>query len=99
VGECFFLYQATRVVPDKRPLNGVCACERVRVCVCVCVGCTDVVAQMIVYTLVHPPFSLLLFSLSIFYSIPAMALLKFVYCLGDIVALLQATVGFPSSLW
>ena len=76
----------------------VCACACVGVCVCVC-GCTDVVAQMIVYTLVHPPFSLLLFSLSIFYSIPAMALLKFVYCLGDIVALLQATVGFPSSLW
>ena len=28
VGECFFWYQPTRVVPDHRPLNG---------CVCVCV--------------------------------------------------------------
>ena len=27
VGECFFWYQPTRVVPDERPLNG---------CVCVC---------------------------------------------------------------
>jgi len=27
VGECFFSYRPTRVVPDKRPLNG---------CVCVC---------------------------------------------------------------
>jgi len=27
VGECFFWYRPTRVVPDKRPLNG---------CVCVC---------------------------------------------------------------
>ena len=32
VGECFFRYRPTRVVPDKRPLNG-CVC----VCVCVCV--------------------------------------------------------------
>jgi len=29
VGECFFWYQPTRVVPDQRPLNG---------CVCVCVS-------------------------------------------------------------
>jgi len=28
-GECFFWYRPTRVVPDKRPLNGC-------VCVCVC---------------------------------------------------------------
>jgi len=28
VGECFFWYRPTRVVPSKRPLNG---------CVCVCV--------------------------------------------------------------
>ena len=28
VGECFFWYRPTRVVPDKRPLNG---------CVCVCI--------------------------------------------------------------
>jgi len=28
VGECFFWYRPTRVVPDQRPLNG---------CVCVCV--------------------------------------------------------------
>ena len=29
MGECFFQYRPTWVVPDKRPLNG---CE----CVCVC---------------------------------------------------------------
>ena len=29
VGECFFWYRPTRVVPDQRPLNGC-------VCVCVC---------------------------------------------------------------
>jgi len=36
VGECFFCYRPTRVVPDKRPLNScvcVCVCVRVRVCV------------------------------------------------------------------
>jgi len=33
VGECFFWYRPTRVVPNQRPLNGcVCVC----VCVCVC---------------------------------------------------------------
>ena len=40
VGECFFWYRPTRVVPDKRPLNGcVCVCACVRACVraCVCV--------------------------------------------------------------
>ena len=26
VGECFFWYQPTRVVPDQRPLNGRCCC-------------------------------------------------------------------------
>jgi len=26
VGECFFWYKPTRVVPDKRPLNGCCCC-------------------------------------------------------------------------
>jgi len=31
VGECFFWYRPTRVVPEQRPLNG-CV-----VCVCVCV--------------------------------------------------------------
>ena len=37
MGECFFRYQRTRVVPDNGPLNG---CVRVRVCmleVC-CIG-------------------------------------------------------------
>jgi len=33
VGECFFWYRPTRVVPDRRPLNG-CVC----VCVCVCMS-------------------------------------------------------------
>jgi len=46
MGEYFFWYRPTRVVPDKRPLNGcvcVCVCVRacvracVRVCVCACV--------------------------------------------------------------
>jgi len=26
VGECFFWYRPTRVVPEKRPLNGRCCC-------------------------------------------------------------------------
>jgi len=26
VGECFFWYRPTRVVPDQRPLNGRCCC-------------------------------------------------------------------------
>jgi len=30
VGECFFWYPLTRVVPDKGPLNG-CVCARVRI--------------------------------------------------------------------
>ena len=38
VGECFFWYQSTRVVPDQRPLNGcVCACV-VFWCLCTAVG-------------------------------------------------------------
>jgi len=42
VGECFFRYRPTRVVPDQRPLNCcvcVCVCvrARVRACVRVCV--------------------------------------------------------------
>ena len=28
-GECFFWYRLTRVVPDKRPLNGCCCCCKV----------------------------------------------------------------------
>ena len=36
VGECFFWYRPTRVVPDKRPLNG-CVCVCVRACVHACV--------------------------------------------------------------
>ena len=31
VGECFFWYRPTRVVPDKRPLNGC-------VCLCLCLS-------------------------------------------------------------
>ena len=35
MGECFFWYWPTRVVPDKRPLNGcVCACVCAFACVC-----------------------------------------------------------------
>ena len=34
MGECFFCYRPTWVVPDKRPLNG-CVCACVRACVCV----------------------------------------------------------------
>jgi len=38
VGECFFWYRPTRVVPDKGQVNGgVCVCVCVRACVCVCV--------------------------------------------------------------
>jgi len=37
LGECFFWYQPTRVVPDKRPLNG-CVCVCVCLCVCLCVS-------------------------------------------------------------
>ena len=34
MGECFFWYRPTRVIPDKRPLNGgVCVCACVRACV------------------------------------------------------------------
>jgi len=43
VGECFFWYRPTRVVPDKRPLNG---------CVCVCIFLTvlfDSISQVIDY--------------------------------------------------
>jgi len=32
VGECFFWYRRTRVVPDQRPLNSRCCC-----CMCACV--------------------------------------------------------------
>jgi len=35
-GECFFWYRPTRVVPDKRPLNGCCCC------CCWCYCCTYV---------------------------------------------------------
>ena len=31
VGECFFWYRPTRVVPDQQPLNGCCCC-----CYCCC---------------------------------------------------------------
>jgi len=44
VGECFFWYWPTRLVPDQRPLNGcvcvcacACACARACTCVRVCV--------------------------------------------------------------
>ena len=40
VGECFFWYRPTRVVPDQRPLNG-CVC----VCVCVWYRLTQVVLE------------------------------------------------------
>ena len=32
MGECFFWYRPTQVVPDQRPLNG-CVCVCVRACV------------------------------------------------------------------
>ena len=41
MGECFFWYRLTRVVPDKRPLNGC-------VCVCVCVVAVEQSNQLIV---------------------------------------------------
>ena len=36
MGECFFWYRPTRVVPDQRPLNGRCCC----CCCCYCSTCT-----------------------------------------------------------
>ena len=36
VGECFFWYRPTRVVPDKRLLNS-CVCVRACACACMCV--------------------------------------------------------------
>jgi len=39
VGECFFWYRPTLVVPDKRPLNG-CVCVCVHACVCDLFSCT-----------------------------------------------------------
>jgi len=36
VGECFFWYRPTQVIPDPMPLNG-CACVCVRACVRACV--------------------------------------------------------------
>ena len=48
MGECFFWYWPTWVVPDKGPLDGcVCVCVYVcvRACVCVCnIRRTNVVA-------------------------------------------------------
>ena len=35
VGECFFWYWPTRVVPDERPLNGRCCCVVVQLLVVV----------------------------------------------------------------
>ena len=40
VGECFFWYRPTRVVPDQRPLNG---------CVCVCVFSWPYIAKICVF--------------------------------------------------
>ena len=37
MGECFFWYQPTWVVPDKGPLNG-CVCSSVTVSGCFCQG-------------------------------------------------------------
>ena len=47
MGECFFWYRPTRVVPDQRPLNGcVCVC----VCVCACVrACVRARARVCVF--------------------------------------------------
>ena len=53
VGECFFWYRPTQVVPDKGPLNG-CAC----VCVCVC-ACVRMRACMhLCFCLFYAPFLL-----------------------------------------
>jgi len=41
VGECFFWYRPTRVVPDQRPLNSR------RYCCCCCVGCIYFIATHI----------------------------------------------------
>ena len=33
MGECFFWYRPTRVVPDQRPLNGSCCCCNKHICI------------------------------------------------------------------
>jgi len=40
VGECFFWYRPTRVVPDQRPLNGRCCC------CCRSNGCKDMATSL-----------------------------------------------------
>jgi len=52
VGECFFWYQLTRVVPDKlhRAVKWLCVCAYVRVCVCAYVHvhvhvCVEIVTE------------------------------------------------------
>ena len=46
MGECFFWYRPTRVVPDQRPLNGrrcCCCCSTYDVCSC------SVIAEIVLY--------------------------------------------------
>ena len=49
MGECFFWYRPTRVVPDQRPLNG---------CVCVCV-CVLSFLRSFVHPSIHPSIGLM----------------------------------------
>ena len=76
VGECFFWYRPTRVVPDQRPLNG-CVCVCVCLCMdpsyeqvtddCVCAGLT-ITRKWTVYSwIVRPHWALSRWKLSLFF--------------------------------
>ena len=63
MGECFFWYRPTWVVPDKRPLNGcVCVC----VCACACVCCMAAAAG--VFQLRPPQPAVYLFLLDVSFN-------------------------------
>ena len=45
MGECFFRYRPTRVVPDHRPLNGRCCCC-VALMLKLCIHCEEKVDRL-----------------------------------------------------
>ena len=61
MGECFFWYRPTWVVPDKRPLNG-CVC----VCACACACCMAAAAG--VFQLRPPQPAVYLFLLDVSFN-------------------------------
>ena len=52
MGECFFWYRHTRVVPDKRPLDG-CVCEQVIKLQLWCKKVTTLIFQSLTLTVIH----------------------------------------------